>query len=297
MLVNAKRSIVLALVLAAGFFAPIPAVAGSEYQCDKAGGNTAIVNACGARWQAANVRAHLGSGSQSNHDTACLTSYADLLEQLASNWAATKKYSEYTGPWPCGFKPESPDDDGMLAKACPNKVWSYGNAGIAGCIIAIAPTQEPTPAPATPAPIQTPPPMSADEIADRLTGDNAYRAWDGGGVGKGAYYDQVDRNRVSFSGCTFSVEKHVVGNNGVHNDSYWTGNLRDVDPSTFWLGHTTNSSPERQIFQFFSRGRAPAFQYSGATWPEAVYAVSLSMGNSPNPIIVPFQQLIRSCSR
>ncbi len=106
----------------------------ATFQCEKPGGNAAIVNACGARWEAANVDAHVASGNVGESNAACLQQYAALLRKLASGWATTKKFTPFTGPWPCGKRPTvGSDDDGVLASACPKGVWSYSNEGRPSC--------------------------------------------------------------------------------------------------------------------------------------------------------------------
>jgi hypothetical protein len=134
-----------ALVLTIVALLPLPAIADGAYQCDSSAGNIAIVNACGARWRAANVRAHVAAKAISGQDASCASSYADVLEQLAAKWASAKVYSEFTGTWPCGSEPNVASDDGILEKACPNKVWSYSNAGVSGCIIIAVSQPDPEP--------------------------------------------------------------------------------------------------------------------------------------------------------
>jgi hypothetical protein len=107
---------------------------GTTFQCDKAGGTTAIVNACGARWEAANVRAHVAAGQFGDSNAPCLTRYADLLQKLATQWVSANNFHPYSGPWPCGKRPKiGSADDGLLQGACPGGVWTYENRGQPGC--------------------------------------------------------------------------------------------------------------------------------------------------------------------
>src|SRR5580704_1741116 len=89
-------------------------LAAGNYQCDSAGGNAGIVNACGARWEAANIRAHISRGDFQPYRASCLAKAADRLDALASQWAEARSYTRYTGAWPCGTRPRI-DDDGALA--------------------------------------------------------------------------------------------------------------------------------------------------------------------------------------
>lgn len=130
----------------------LPAQADSNYRCDSAGASPAIVNGCGARWRAANIRAHVSAGNTGDANAACLMKTADLLEQMATTWVASGKYTPFDGTWPCGSLPAiGGTDDGVLAKACPSAVWSYDNAGISGCTIPVAPNPVASDLPMTPA--------------------------------------------------------------------------------------------------------------------------------------------------
>jgi hypothetical protein len=110
-----------------------PARADNAFQCN-GGANAALVNACGARWEAANIRAHIAAQSNGGYTTACLTKTADLLDQLATKWVATNAFTAYTGVWPCGKQPTvATADDGALSQACPKSTWSYDNKGKVAC--------------------------------------------------------------------------------------------------------------------------------------------------------------------
>jgi hypothetical protein len=158
--VNVRLNAVLAAALLACYAAlPLPAAAGTEFQC-QGGTNPAIVNACGARWEAANIRAHVAANAYGGASPSCLRDTADLLASLASVWLAENKYTAFSGHWPCGNLPQvAGADDGTLAQACPNAVWSYGNKGASGCdgsvVAQVAPAYAPAPYVAPPPP---PPP-------------------------------------------------------------------------------------------------------------------------------------------
>jgi hypothetical protein len=142
------------LVLALGAV-PLAARSDSSFQC-QSGPNAAVVSACGARWEAANIRAHVSASDYGGSSPACLNQTAALLEDLASKWLANNKYAEFKGQWPCGIEPSvAKSNDGALAQACPNGIWSYENKGVAGCtgvaVAAPAPVSQPASAVATPA--------------------------------------------------------------------------------------------------------------------------------------------------
>lgn len=134
-----KRSVCLSVTLLVSVvISVLPVRAAAEpdpFQCRKTGGSEAVVSACSARFQAANVRAHVAAGDTGGSNALCLVSYADLLEQLAASWAGLREYHAYGAPWPCGSQPAFRTDDGVLAKACPDSVWSYDNAGATRCFI------------------------------------------------------------------------------------------------------------------------------------------------------------------
>ncbi len=128
------RAILIALisVALAGLSMSGSGLAAGSYQCDAAGGNAGIVNACGARWEAANIRAHISRGDFSPSRASCLASAADRLDALAAQWAGSRTYTRYTGSWPCGTRPAI-GDDGALAAVCPEAIWSYANRGVTSC--------------------------------------------------------------------------------------------------------------------------------------------------------------------
>ncbi len=98
---------------------PQGAQSAQSFQC-LGGTDSAIVNACGARWEAANIRAHIAVGKYGGAPPACLDKTAQLLDQEAAKWLASNSYVKFTR-WPCGAKPAvASADDGVLSKACPN---------------------------------------------------------------------------------------------------------------------------------------------------------------------------------
>lgn len=111
---------------------PQGAQSAQSFQC-LGGTDSAIVNACGARWEAANIRAHIAVGKYGGAPPACLDKTAQLLDQEAAKWLASNSYVKFTR-WPCGAKPAvASADDGVLSKACPNAAWSYNNRGAVRC--------------------------------------------------------------------------------------------------------------------------------------------------------------------
>ncbi len=144
------------MIAAVSLMTASPAVAQSNsFQCD-GGGNQAVVNACGARWEAANIRAHLLVESNGGYSTSCLTKTANLLDQLATKWLSKNAFTAFKGSWPCGKEPSiAKVDDGALAQVCPNGVWSYDNKGKVACpsgatVAKVVVNAPPTPEPPIP---------------------------------------------------------------------------------------------------------------------------------------------------
>lgn len=114
------------------FAVPQPAAASSSFACVKAGGGKTQIDACGARWAAADVRAHLAAQAFGGSSASCLARTADALDALATKWEALGKETPYA--LPCGALPAvASADDGVLAAACPNAVWTYANHGKTAC--------------------------------------------------------------------------------------------------------------------------------------------------------------------
>jgi tetratricopeptide (TPR) repeat protein len=125
----------ISLGVVAMVFGPQISAANSNFDCG-GGGSEANTNACAARWEAANVRAHAAMGSYGSSARTCLTSYAAFLDRLAAGWVASGKYSEPSDAVPCGKRPDvARRDDGLLAKLCPGRIWSSANRGSVDCDI------------------------------------------------------------------------------------------------------------------------------------------------------------------
>jgi hypothetical protein len=119
------------LVLALGWPGTRASAAGT-FACNKAGGSQATIDACGARWSAANLRVHIAAKQYGGSDVVCLTRTATTLDALATKWLASGTSGPYT--LPCGNLPAAASsDDGLLGSACPTSVWSYGNRGKPNC--------------------------------------------------------------------------------------------------------------------------------------------------------------------
>jgi hypothetical protein len=69
----------------------IPASAASTFACNNAGGSQATIDACGARWSAANLRAHIAAKQYGGSNAACLTRTASALESLAATAGGLQK--------------------------------------------------------------------------------------------------------------------------------------------------------------------------------------------------------------
>jgi virginiamycin B lyase len=125
-------AIAAGIVIAIVFVPPVSA-ANSNFECR--GDSVAIANACAARWEAANVRAHAAMGSYGTSSRACLVSYAAFLERSAAGWVASGKLPDTSAATPCNRPDVARLDDGLLSKLCPGKVWRYSNRGSPGCDI------------------------------------------------------------------------------------------------------------------------------------------------------------------
>gem|GEM_PF-5357526 len=148
---------VIATAAIAAYLTMIPVMASAEgtYACDRAGGSQTRVDICGARWTAANLRAHLAVGAYGNSSFRCLANTAGLLDALAAKWEANG--TETNPNFPCGKVPDIGNaDDGLLAQACPNTTWTYANKGKVACntslphlraLLAAAPPPQPATAP------------------------------------------------------------------------------------------------------------------------------------------------------
>jgi hypothetical protein len=125
-----------ALVLVLGW-PSAPVSAAGTFACNKAGGSQVVIDACGARWSAANLRVHIAAKQYGGSDVACLTRMAATLDALAAKWLGSGASGSYT--LPCGKLPAvASADDGLLATACPESGWSYANRGEAKCDTSIA---------------------------------------------------------------------------------------------------------------------------------------------------------------
>jgi hypothetical protein len=111
----------------------IPAYSAETYQCE-AGPNAAIVTACAARWEAANIRIHIAAETYGGASPSCLNKTAVQLEQFAKESLSTNRARTFSGVWPCGKDPAiGKANDGLLANECPTKAWTYDNRGLPGC--------------------------------------------------------------------------------------------------------------------------------------------------------------------
>ncbi len=159
-----------------------PATGAGSYQCD-AVGSIARTNACAARWEAANVRAHVATNKMLVYSKSCLLQYATALDQLSARGLPSGRYQRHTGAWPCAARPTLADD-GTLEQTCPGAVWSYANRGKNNCRPQVpqavaarsaAPALLTTPQPAVPsrgrldAAGQTKPGDTSDRRRDRVS--------------------------------------------------------------------------------------------------------------------------------
>jgi hypothetical protein len=288
----------LALLLIA--FAPVAMsaqVAGAPtYECD-GGANAAIVNACAVRWEAANIRAHVAAGVYGGATPKCLERTAWLLDDIAGKWLKRNAFNAYNGPWPCGKHPAiAKADDGVLAAACPNRVWSYDNRGAAGCSPSRtqAAQQQAPPPRVTPTPGPTP--FDFDNLSNIMAGRRHYfRWWDGGSVDAGDYHDRTVSNSALFNNCNFTINYHESDTDGRTWEQDWTGNLRLANAYGI-SAVALASTPPNWRFRFETTGRAPNFGYTGTSQPaDANYAVDLIFPYYPTLAINTLRAAILWC--
>jgi hypothetical protein len=254
-------------------------LAGS-FQCSD-GRDPAIVDACGARWEAANIRAHILIGRYAGASPDCLKKTAAVLEDAAAHWIAADKAVAFTGPWPCGSHPAAAStDDGTLRARCPDLIWSYENRGVAKCLA-----------------LST---GSTNDLAQVLSQQYVIRSWDYGAIGDGNAYDRAKTSTVVIAGCDFTINTSEQSGKGagaaIQSDS-WKGKLRDVDPETVNLfQYIQNSEPVQFAFTFSSIGDA-LFTHEGSRRdPDPRRSVLIELIAPAFPPVVPFQALVRHCS-
>jgi len=127
------RALVAAIVLSLGEGMTAPPLmawqsqkAAATFACNRPGGEKVVMDMCGARWTASNLRAHALAGNVRGSDVATFFGLAERLETLA---AERFSHGRFEGQLPAAASA----DDGVLAAACPGQVWSYANAGNPPC--------------------------------------------------------------------------------------------------------------------------------------------------------------------
>ena len=180
---------------------PPPAAADATYGCDRSGGSATIVDACAVRWSAANIRAHLAAGSFGGSSKQCLSTTASFLDGLAAKWIAAGKETNYT--LPCGKPSAMNADDGLLARACPNRSWTYANRGAPGCSYAMMVAAFHRPSSSTAA-AQTTSGPSYDETAQWLA-DNVQMLANAQGPNNNALHT----TSFSITKCVVSYASHT----------------------------------------------------------------------------------------
>ncbi|MGA3036060.1 MAG: hypothetical protein ABSE64_01145 [Vulcanimicrobiaceae bacterium] len=293
------RKLIAALI---AFWIILPAMGRTQsatptYECD-GGSNVAIVNACAVRWEAANIRAHVAAGAYGGATPKCLERTAWLLDDMAGKWLKRNAFNAYNGPWPCGKHPAiAKADDGVLAAACPNRVWSYDNRGSAGCSPSrtqVAQQQAQPPTRAMPAPASTP--FDFDYLSNIMASrEHNFRWWDGGSVDAGDYHDRTVSNSALFNSCTFTIAYHESDADGRTWEQTWTGNLRLANPYAI-SAVAIAATPANWRLRFETTGRAPNFGYTGTTQPsDANYAVDLIFPYNPTLAINTLRAAILWC--
>lgn len=291
----------IAVLLAFSLLVPAAGTAQNApvtFECD-GGANAAIVNACAVRWEAANIRAHVAAGVYGGATPKCLERTAWLLDDVAGKWLKRNAFNPFNGPWPCGKHPAlAKADDGVLAAACPSRVWSYDNRGAAGCNPArqeVAQQQPkrmlyiPTPAPA-------PTPFNFDNVSNVMAARvHHYRWWDGGSVNAGDYHDRTSWNSALFNACNFTIEYHESDLDGRTWEQTWSGNLRNANPYAITVTPIA-SEPAEFILHFETTGRAALFQYTGTFRPNnAESAVTIEFPYNPQYAVTALRNAILWC--
>jgi hypothetical protein len=265
------------------------------YQCE-GGPNAAIIGACGARWEAANIRAHVAVGAYGGATSKCLTKTALLLNDIAEKWLRKNTFRSYNGPWPCGKEPSiGKADDGVLNNACPGAVWSYDNRGAAGC--SVSGRSAPKPAAYVPPPTPKAAPIDSYFLATAMAGSQGHhgRWWDGLKIGAGDYHDRVVTNTVSINGCTFDISQNEVDYNGTRLRVEWSGNFRNANPYGISTAVLSWWQPTEWALRFESVGRANWFTFSTNTSNNARWQVETLLNTNPYPIIDELRQYILWC--
>jgi hypothetical protein len=227
----------------------------------------------------------------------CLERTAWLLDDMAGKWLKRNSFNAYNGPWPCGKHPAiAKADDGVLAAACPNHVWSYDNRGAAGCSPSAPQVAQQQQAPQQMRPAPAPTPFDFDTLSNLMAAREHYmRWWDGGSVDAGDYHDRTISNSALFSDCTFTITYHESDTDGRTWVQTWSGNLRFANPFAI-TATTIPSTPANWRFRFETTGRAPNFTYTGTTQPaDANYAVDLIFPYYPTAAINTLRAAIQWC--
>jgi hypothetical protein len=293
---------------------------GATFQC-QSGADSAVINACGARWEAANIRAHVAAGQYGGMTPSCLTKTASLLDEMAARWLQKGAFTAYKGPWPCGSEPPiGKADDGALANACPGSEWSYKNRGQNSCrplrvaqyqqsAPAYAPPRVIAPAPAftlasTPLPTETP--VDFNQLQNLMNVDqHRYRYWDGGSVSAGDFHDRSSSSNATFTGCSFQINWHESDADGREWTEAWSGSLRDLDPTNVALLPYA-SEPTNWLVSMTTQDRQPLLRHSGSYKNEdgdtedynpddATSVIRLIFPNRPRDVVDTLRAAIYSC--
>jgi hypothetical protein len=105
-----------------------------SYRCEAPNGVDARMEACAARWEAANIRAHVVLTDKLSVSTIdCLNGYAAALDHAAQQMMVTNKHVDTMTPHCDLVKTFTTSSDDALVQICPGKVWSYDNVGLVSC--------------------------------------------------------------------------------------------------------------------------------------------------------------------
>ncbi len=272
------RFAIVPLLAACLVASPLPGSTqnGVTFEC-QGGTNAAVVNACGARWEAANIRAHVARRQYGGASSACLVKTAALLEQMSAKWLRTNAFSAYKGRWPCGSEPAiARADDGILANACPRRVWSYDNRGANDCPSRPKPVAQRRQFRSVSAlrssrlsviettPIPTATPLDFNLLSSLMTvSSHRYRWWDGGSVNAGDSHERSSSSGAFFTGCNFRFTSQESDVDGRVWSRAWSGNLRDIEPSGIDVEKYA-SEPASWQMNLITSGREALLKHTGS---------------------------------
>jgi hypothetical protein len=133
-----RASLYAGIMILVSVFSPnrfaIGATGPPSYACDLQNGSGVKIEACAARWEAANIRAHLAlTDNLGPESVQCLKDYADALDQSAARMLAENRHVDIASP-ACELAATfAKAADDALTQVCPGAVWTYNNSENVKC--------------------------------------------------------------------------------------------------------------------------------------------------------------------